>query len=239
MVKKYQSKVMSFYRYLLLTLFSCATVCSNLSSASAAVDSLKCGKACIARGQYKRAVTDLKAVVKKSPKSCEGHLLLGQVYCKLKDYNLAKEQLRLAIRVGHGSTNAQNANIEILKLSQDLIAPKTGPDTQKLVSMLSLPSPQQSESKPTVIDFYATWCNPCQQLHTTLEKAKTEYGDKINFLRVDVDDAKNEKLLDQYDISPIPTVVYLNDRGEVVSFSIGFSGETVINEEIKKILAKG
>ncbi len=228
--------MVKIYRVDVVLFLVCAFIACNTIGASA-VDSLTCGKACIARGQYKRAVSDLQLVVKKSPKSCEGHLLLGQVYCKLKDYNKAKEQLRLAIRVGHGSTNAQKANIEIMKLPQDLIAPKIGPDTEKLVSMLNLPNSQENQSKPTVIDFYATWCNPCQQLHTTLEKAKTEYGDKINFLRVDVDDAKNQKLLDQYDISPIPTIVYLNARGEVVSFSIGFAGESIINDEIKKILA--
>ena len=203
-----------------------------------AVDSMTCGKACMSKKEYKRAVTDFQLVVRKSPKSCEGHLLLGQVYCKLKQYREAKEQLRLAIRYGHGSSNAQKANVEIMKLPQELIAPKTGPDTQKLVPMLNLPGTRDGEAKPTVIDFYANWCNPCQQLHATLEKAKTEYGDKINFVRIDVDDDKNQKLIDQYEVSPIPTVIYLNAGGEVVSFSVGYSGETSINEQIKKIVVR-
>ena len=224
----------------LLTLLGFFSIASLTDvEANAAVDPLTCGKECMSRGQYKRAATDLQAVVQKSPKSCEGHLLLGQVYCKLKENKQAKDQFRLAIRVGHGSINAQKANVEMMKLPQDLLAPKTGPDTLKLVSMLNLPVARDSESRPTIIDFYATWCNPCQQLHTTLEKAKTEYGDKINFVRVDVDDEKNQKLIDQYEISPIPTVVYLNTRGEVVTFSIGFSGEASINDEIKKILEQG
>jgi len=208
------------------------------TGASGAVDSMTCGKACLSKGQYKRALTDFQSVVQKSPKSCEGHLLLGQVYCKLKQFKEAKDQLRLAIRYGHGSSNAQKANVEMMKLPQALIAPKTGPETQKLVPMLNLPSTPDSMSKPTVIDFYATWCNPCQQLHATLEKAKTEYGDKINFVRIDVDDDKNQKLIDQYEVSPIPTVVYLNASGEVVSFSVGFSGEASINDEIKKIATR-
>ncbi|MBI2810689.1 MAG: thioredoxin fold domain-containing protein [Candidatus Melainabacteria bacterium] len=231
---------MRLYRYSFLLMFLGAF--SNALTgidASGAVDPLTCGKACMSKGQYKRAAADLQVAVQKSPKSCEGHLLLGQVYCKLKENKQAKEQFRLAIRVGHGSTNAQKANVEMMKLPQELLAPKTGPDTQKLVSMLNLPAAGDSPSKPTVIDFYATWCNPCQQLHTTLEKAKTAYGDKINFVRVDVDDEKNQKLIDQYEVSPIPTVVYLNTRGEVVTFSIGFSGETSINDEIKKILEPG
>ncbi|CAN5590240.1 hypothetical protein BH10CYA1_BH10CYA1_10200 [soil metagenome] len=231
---------MRLYRYSSFLMFLGAfSIIHTGIQASSAVDPLTCGKACMSKGQYKRAVTDLQLAVQKSPKSCEGHLLLGQVYCKLRQNKQARDQFRLAIRVGHGSTNAQIANVEMLKLPQDLLAPKTGPGTQKLVSILNLPAAHDREAKPTVIDFYATWCNPCQQLHTTLEKAKTEYGDKINFVRVDVDDEKNQKLIDQYEVSPIPTVVYLNDRGEVVSFSIGFSGETSINDEIKKILAQG
>ncbi len=228
------------YRYAFLLMFlTSVSIVLTVIDVSGAVDPLTCGKACMSKGQYKRAVTDLELAVQKAPKSCEGHLLLGQVYCKLKENKQAKEQFRLAIRVGHGSTNAQKANVEMMKLPQDLLAPKTGPDTQKLVSMLNLPAVRDSESKPTVIDFYATWCNPCQQLHTTLEKAKSEYGDKLNFVRVDVDDEKNQKLIDQYEVSPIPTVVYLNTRGEVVSFSIGFAGEASINDEIKKIIEPG
>jgi thioredoxin 1 len=207
-------------------------------AAGQTIDSIACGKACLSKGQNKKAVADFQLAVRKSPKSCEGHLLLGQVYCKLKQYNHGKEQLRLAIRYGHGSINAKQANIALTKLPAELQAPKTGPETRALVSMLDLSSLHDLASKPTVIDFYATWCNPCQQLHTSLEKAKTEYGDKINFLRVDVDDAKNQNLIDQYEVSPIPTVVYLNAQGEVVSFSIGFSGDASITDGLKKILPK-
>jgi thioredoxin 1 len=205
-------------------------------AAGQTIDSMACGKACLSKGQYKKAVADFQSAVRKSPKSCEGHLLLGQVYCKLKQYNQGKDQLRLAIRYGHGSTNAKQANIALTKLPAELQAPKTGPETRPLIAMLDLSSIHDGASKPTVIDFYAIWCNPCQQLHTSLEKAKTEYGDKINFLRVDVDDAKNQKLIDKYEVSPIPTVVYLNAQGEVVSFSIGFSGDASIAEGLKKIL---
>lgn len=210
-----------------------------MPDSSAAVDSITCGKQCMKRGQYKRALSDFQMAVQKSPKSCEGHLLLGQVYCKLKQFKDGKEQLRLAIRYGHGSPNAQQANIEMMKLPQELIAPKIGPDTQKIATMLSAQAGRSDTSRPTVIDFYATWCNPCQQLHTILEKAKLEYGDKLTVIRVDVDDEKNRNLIDQYDVSPIPTLVYLDARGEVVSFSVGYSGEAAINQELKKIIAQG
>ncbi len=207
-------------------------------AAGQATDPMACGKACISKGQYKRAVEDFQAVVQKSPQSCEGHLLLGQAFCKLKQYKQAKDQLRLAIRFGHGSPNAQKANLELMKLPKQFLSPKSGPETRMIASMLGLSRSRGGASKPTVIDFYATWCNPCKQLSTVLDKAKTEYGDKVTFMRVDVDDPTNAKLLDQYEVSPIPTVVYLNAQGEVVSFSVGFSGDVSVNDGIKKILTE-
>lgn len=64
------------------------------ANAIAISDSMSCGKMCVTKGEYKKAAQDFEAVVQKSPKSCEGHLLLGQVYCKLKQYQKAKQQLR-------------------------------------------------------------------------------------------------------------------------------------------------
>ncbi|HEY9677422.1 MAG TPA: thioredoxin domain-containing protein [Drouetiella sp.] len=200
------------------------------------VDPIECGKACMSKKDYKRAEADFKRAIQKAPHSCEGHFLLGQVYCKVKQYSEGKEQLRLAIRYGKGSVNAQRANDALLQLPKELVAPKIGVAIQNTMATADSATARDAEIKPTVIDFYATWCSPCQQLHATLEKAKTEYGDKINFQRVDVDDNNNQKLVDQYEISPIPTVIFLNPKGEIVSFTVGYSGDAAISDGIKKIL---
>lgn len=126
--------------------------------------------------------------------------------------------------------------MELLKLPAQFQSPRTGPETKLIVSLLGLPKAGQGASRPTVIDFYATWCDPCKQLNTILDKAKTKYGDKVTFMRIDVDDPANEKLLDKYEISPIPTVVFLNAQGEVVSFAVGFSGDVTVDNGIKKVL---
>ena len=128
--------------------------------------------------------------------------------------------------------------MELLKLPVQFGSPRTGPETKAIAALLSLPKDGEGASRPTVIDFYATWCNPCKQLNTILDKAKAQYGDKVTFMRIDVDDPANEKLLDKYEISPIPTVVFLNAQGEVVNFAVGFSGDVTVNNGIKKILTE-
>jgi len=195
-------------------------------------------KAQFAKGQYKEVVSKLEAIVKVSPDDSEAHLLLGQAYCKLKNFQKGREQLRLAVRTGKGSASAQKANVALLALPRNLTAPKSGAQTRLISSMLGLGRTRGGEAKPTVIDFSASWCQPCKQLNSVIAKAKTVYGDKVAFMTVNVDDPNSQTIMDQYDVSPIPTMVFLSTDGEVVTYSVGFGGDESVNNGIKKILPK-
>jgi len=200
---------------------------------------LAAGKAKLAHGQYQPAVSLLEEAVKREPRSCEAHLCLGQAYLKLKNFAKARQHLRTAIRVGQGSANAQKANQCLMSLPRTVIAPRTGGNTRMIALNLGLLSTDRGDggpSKPTVLDFYASWCQPCKQLEPLIAKAKSEYGEQVNFVSVNVDDPNNEQIVDQYGVSPIPTLVFLSPDGEVVTYSIGFSGENSINTGLKKIL---
>lgn len=199
------------------------------------------GKACMTKGDLKNAIQHFQIAVKENPASCEAHYFLGQSFCKVRQFVKAKDAYRRAIRLGKGNKNAQLANQAMMQLPKNILSPKTGADTRMIASMLGLSRVRgaDGESKPTVIDFYASWCQPCKQTNTALDKFKESYGDRVSFMRVDVDDPNNERIIDQYEVSPIPTLVFLNTEGEVVSFTIGFSGEKGIDDGIKKILSKG
>lgn len=67
--------------------------------------------------------------------------------------------------------------------------------------------------KIKLIDFWAEWCGPCKIMHPIIEELEKEYGDKIEVEKYDVDDAKNQKIVQKYQVMAMPTYFILkNDK---------------------------
>lgn len=60
-------------------------------------------------------------------------------------------------------------------------------------------------NKPTLVDFFATWCGPCKMQGPILEQVKKNVGDKATILKVDVD--QNQELAARYNVRSIPTLI--------------------------------
>lgn len=64
---------------------------------------------------------------------------------------------------------------------------------------------------PVLIDFFATWCGPCQTMMPVLEKLKDELGDSVKILKIDVD--KNKVLATQMNVRGVPAfMIYKNGK---------------------------
>ena len=64
-----------------------------------------------------------------------------------------------------------------------------------------------------LVDFFATWCQPCKMMHPILEQVKDVLGDKIRIIKVDVD--KYGVTASQYQVQSVPTLVLFR-HGEVL-----------------------
>lgn len=68
-----------------------------------------------------------------------------------------------------------------------------------------------SGNQLTLVDFYATWCGPCQTMHPILEQLKKDMGEDIRILKVDID--QQQRLCTFYGIQSVPTfMLFRNGR---------------------------
>ena len=61
--------------------------------------------------------------------------------------------------------------------------------------------------KPTVIDFYADWCQPCKVVEPVLNELSEEYNGKVNIYRVDTED--QYELASVFGIRNIPSLLFI------------------------------
>lgn len=91
-----------------------------------------------------------------------------------------------------------------------------------------------NDSKPTLVDFYATWCGPCKMQSPIIEKVKEAVGDTANVLKVDID--KNTDVARKYNVQSIPTLI-LFKNGEPVWRAVGLQQGDILEAKIRDYAA--
>ena len=76
--------------------------------------------------------------------------------------------------------------------------------------------------QPVLVDFYATWCGPCQALSPRVDKVAGEFAGKIKFVKVNVD--KSPALAQRFGIEGIPALL-LFKGGKVADTMVGLQSE--------------
>lgn len=85
---------------------------------------------------------------------------------------------------------------------------------------------------PVVIDFNATWCQPCKQYTPTFHKVADQYVGKVKFISIDVDKAPGVTSL--FGLNAVPVTVFLSETNGTIS---GAAGSGALSEDqLKKLL---
>ena len=64
-----------------------------------------------------------------------------------------------------------------------------------------------------IVDFYATWCGPCKKLLPVFDELAGKYGDKLKFIKVNVDEA--EEIAELCKVSGLPTIRFYQDAKNI------------------------
>lgn len=85
---------------------------------------------------------------------------------------------------------------------------------------------------PVIIDVFATWCGPCQQMMPIFHELEQEIGARYKFAKINVDEARELSI--QYGVTSVPTFIFIKDN-QVKAKETGYMSKEELIEKIEDV----
>ncbi len=87
-----------------------------------------------------------------------------------------------------------------------------------------------SNGKPSIVDFTASWCGPCQRMKPIFYSLTDDFKDEYNFISIDIDE--NPELANKYQVQAVPTFVFLDADGNEGNRITGMISKEEFRDEL-------
>jgi thioredoxin 1 len=87
--------------------------------------------------------------------------------------------------------------------------------------------------KPVLVDFWAEWCGPCKMVAPVLEEIAGEHGDKLQVVKLNIDE--NPNAARDYQIMSIPTMAVFQG-GQLVKSIVGAKPKAAILRDLEAFI---
>ena len=145
---------------------------------------------------------------------------------------IASAFVTVAMMTSCGAKDKAAENNQLPAETQETVAPSGNDIVLRALVKDSLIAADR-EARPIILDFNAVWCGPCKEFAPVFEAAAEKYGDRIDFISVDVD--KYGDLSGLMGVESIPNVIVLNADGSLNRNIVG-TGDLLPAEKFEAIV---
>ena len=102
-----------------------------------------------------------------------------------------------------------------------------------------LPEIALNNGRPTIIEFYADWCEVCKEMAPSILSLEKENEGRIDLVLLNVENPKWNDLLDKYEVNGVPQFNFFDSNGVLKGSSLGFRTTKQLDQLFSALLEGG